>query len=121
MNQDTWSQVDQYFCDTLLPEDPVLTAALADSDAAGLPSHHVAPNQGQLLNLLARMKGASKILEIGTLAGYSTIWLARALPQGGKVVSLEANPCNAQVARINIERAGLSHLVDIRVGRAIDT
>ncbi|RQP25045.1 O-methyltransferase [Piscinibacter terrae] len=121
MNQDTWSRVDHYFCDALLPDDPVLTAALADSDAAGLPSHHVAPNQGQLLHLFARMQGAKKILEIGTLAGYSTIWLARALPEGGQVVSLEANPRNAEVARINIERAGLSHLVDVRVGRAIDT
>jgi predicted O-methyltransferase YrrM len=121
MNQDTWSRVDHYFCETLLRDDPVLAAALADSDAAGLPSHHVAPNQGQLLHLLARMQGAAKILEIGTLAGYSTIWLARALPEGGKVVSLEANARNAEVARINIDRAGLSHRVDIRVGRAIDT
>jgi predicted O-methyltransferase YrrM len=121
MNQDTWSRVDDYFRDTLLPDDPVLAAALADSDAAGLPSHHVAPNQGQLLHLFARMQGAKKILEIGTLAGYSTIWLARALPEGGQVVTLEANPRNAEVARINIERAGLSHRVDIRVGRAIDT
>lgn len=121
MNRDTWSLVDNYFCDALLPDDPVLTAALADSDAAGLPSQHVAPNQGKLLNLFARMQGAKKILEIGTLAGYSTIWLARALPDDGKVVTLEAIPRNAQVARVNIERAGLSHLVDIRVGRAIDT
>lgn len=115
-----WSAVDDYFCEHLLPEDAALTQALVDSDAAGLPSHHVAPNQGKLLQLLARMQGARRILEIGTLAGYSTIWLARALPPGGRLVSLEANSRHAQVARRNIERAGLAAVVELRVGQAID-
>lgn len=116
-----WHEVDDYFCGTLLPTDPVLEQALRDSDAAGLPPHAVAPNQGQLLNLLARMQGARQVLEIGTLGGYSTIWLARALPPGGRVVTLEANPVCAEVARINIERAGLAGRVEIRLGRAADS
>jgi predicted O-methyltransferase YrrM len=98
MNQKMWSEVDKYFCDLLLPSDPVLDAALADSDAAGLPQHNVAPNQGKLLQLLVQMAGARSILEIGTLGGYSTIWLARALPAGGRLVTLEANPKHAAVA-----------------------
>lgn len=121
MNQDTWSAVDAYFCETLIPSDPVLTAALQDSDAAGLPSINVAPTQGKLLQLLAKMQGARTILEFGTLGGYSTIWLARALPPDGRLVTLEANPAAAAVAQANIERAGLSAQVDIRVGKALDT
>lgn len=121
MNQQIWSAVDEYFCETLIPFDQALSDALRDSDAAGLPQHNVAPNQGKLLHLLARLQGARKILEFGTLGGYSTIWLARALPEGGRVVSLEANPEAAAVAKANIARAGLSHVVDIRIGKAIDT
>lgn len=121
MNQETWSAVDAYFCDTLIPSDPILSAALQDSDAAGLPSINVSPTQGKLLQLLAQMQGARKILEFGTLGGYSTIWMARALPPDGRLVTLEANPAAAAVAQANIERAGLSTQVDIRVGKALDT
>ncbi|HEU5014489.1 MAG TPA: O-methyltransferase [Roseiflexaceae bacterium] len=121
MNQATWSAVDVYFTERLVPSDAALDAALRDSEAAGLPQHNVAPNQGKLLQILASMQGARTILEIGTLGGYSTIWLARALPAGGRVVTLEANPTHAAVAQKNIARAGLAHVVDIRVGNAIET
>jgi predicted O-methyltransferase YrrM len=121
MSQDTWSAVDAYFCESLIPADPVLSQALRDSDVAGLPPHNVSPNQGKLLHLLARMHGAGRILEIGTLGGYSTIWLARALPEDGRLVSLEANPIHAQVARANILRAGLGQIAEVRVGKARDT
>lgn len=121
MNQATWSAVDTYFTERLVPSDAALDAALRESAAAGLPQHNVAPNQGKLLQILASMQGARKILEIGTLGGYSTIWLARALPPGGRVVTLEANPHHAAVAQKNIARAGLADLVDIRVGKAIET
>jgi len=120
MNQETWSNVDKYFTDLLVPSDPALNAALADTDAAGLPQHNVAPNQGKLLQLLAKICGARTILEIGTLGGYSTIWLARALPAGGRLVTLEANPKHAEAAFANIVRAGLSSVVDLRVGKAVD-
>src|SRR5690625_4628559 len=121
MNQDTWSSVDAYFSDLLVPEDGSLSQALIDSDAAGLPPHSVAPNQGKFLHLLARLQGATRILEIGTLGGYSTIWLARALPRGGRLVTLEADTSNAAVASANIERAGLSSIVSVRVGLAVDS
>ena len=121
MSQETWTSVDAYFCERLVQTDSVLEQALRDSDAAGLPQHNVAPNQGKFLHLLAKMQGARSILEFGTLGGYSTIWLARALPEGGRVVTLEANAAHAEVARRNIERAGLAHRVDIRVGKAADT
>lgn len=121
MNQATWSAVDAYFSDRLIPADAALEIALRDSDAAGLPPHSVAPNQGKLLQLFAQMQGARKILEIGTLGGVSTIWLARALNEGGRLVTLEANPDHAAVAIANIARAGLAHVVDVRVGKAIDT
>ena len=121
MSQETWSAVDSYFSHRLVPTDLALDTALCASAAAGLPPHNVAPNQGKLLQLLAQMQGARKILEIGTLGGYSTIWLARALPGGGRLVTLEANPKHAAVATANITRAGLSHIVDVRVGEAIDT
>lgn len=121
MNQQQWTAVDNYFCDLLVQSDPVLDAALKSSDEAGLPSHHVAPNQGKLLYLLAQIQGARNILEIGTLAGYSTIWLARALPNNGRLVTLESNLKHAEVATANILRAGLSHLVDLQIGQAIDS
>jgi predicted O-methyltransferase YrrM len=121
MNQEMWTAVDQYFNDALMSGDAVLDAALEASDAGGLPQHNVAPNQGKLLMLLAQMQGARRILEIGTLGGYSTIWLARALPQDGKLITLEYEPKHAEVARANIAHAGLADEVDIRVGAAIDT
>ncbi len=116
-----WSAVDDYFTNLLLHDDPALDAALRASAEAGLPPHHVAPNQGKLLCLLARIQGARHILEIGTLGGYSAIWLARALPSGGRLVSLEANPHYAEVARANIDRAGLDEVVDVRVGPALES
>ncbi|MFZ6873992.1 O-methyltransferase [Undibacterium sp. Di27W] len=121
MQQATWTAVDDYFSERLIPADPVLTATLRDSDDSDLPQQNVAPNQGKFLHLLARLQGAKTVLEFGTLGGYSAIWLARALPEGGRVVSLEFNPHNAAVAQKNIERAGLSHMIDIRVGKALDT
>ena len=121
MTQDKWSAVDRYFADLLVPADPVLEAALAASDDAGLPAHNVAPNQGKMLMLLARLQGARTILEIGTLGGYSTIWLARALPAGGRLVTLEAKATHAKVARANIARAGLAEIVELRVGPALET
>ncbi|WP_406014923.1 O-methyltransferase [Streptomyces sp. NBC_00984] len=116
-----WTEVDDYFNGLLVGPDEALDAAVEASEAAGLPAIQVAANQGKLLNLLARLQGAHTVLEIGTLGGYSTIWLARALPEGGKVVTLEADPGCAEVARGNIERAGLADVVEIRVGRALDT
>jgi len=116
-----WSKVDRYFVDLFVPPDPALDAALAAGAAAGLPPHDVSPSQGKLLHLLARICGARTILEIGTLAGYSTIWLARALPPGGRLVTLEANPGHAEIARANLARAGLSGTVDVRVGPALGT
>jgi predicted O-methyltransferase YrrM len=121
MHQDRWTAVDRYITDCLLPSDPVLDAVLEASAAAGLPAGHVAPNQGKLLQLLALLAGARMILEIGTLGGYSTIWLARALPAGGRLVTLEANPTYAEIAWANIVRAGLANVVDVRVGPALDT
>jgi len=121
MSQEAWNQVDDYIVDTLLTADPVLDAALADSAAAGLPAINVAPNQGKLLMLLAQMAGARRILEIGTLGGYSTIWLARALPAGGRLVTLEYAPNHAEVARRNLARAGFAEQVEVKVGAALDT
>ncbi|MEU1625548.1 O-methyltransferase [Streptomyces sp. NPDC020096] len=121
MSQQTWTAVDDYFDALLVNEDAALRTALAESDAAGLPPVHVAPNQGKLLNLLARMHGARTVLEIGTLGGYSTVWLARALPAGGRLVTLEADEGYAAVAAANIARAGLKHVVDIRIGKALET
>ncbi|WP_410571582.1 O-methyltransferase [Amycolatopsis sp. cmx-4-61] len=122
MTDQTWTQIDDYLAGALLAPDPVLDAALADADAAGLPPIAVAPNQGKLLHLLARLAGARTILEIGTLGGYSTIWLARALPAGGKLVTCEYEPKHAEVARANLARAGFGEdVVDIRVGAALDT
>ena len=121
MSQDLWTAVDDYITDALVPGDPALDAALEASAAAGLPAIHVAPNQGRLLMLLAQLRGARSILEIGTLGGYSTIWLGRALPPGGRVVTLEANADYAAVARANLERAGLAGVAEVRVGPAAET
>jgi predicted O-methyltransferase YrrM len=121
MTQEKWTEVDRYITDRLLPPDPVLDAVLHASEAAGLPPHNVSPNQGKLLMLLASIHKANNILEIGTLGGYSTIWLARALPANGRLITLESDPEHAKVARNNITRAGLNNTVEIRVGKAIDT
>ena len=120
MSQAQWSAVDDYLVGALLPPDAALDAALADSDAAGLPQIAVAPNQGKLLMLLAQSCGARRILEIGTLGGYSTIWLARALPPDGRLVSLEYDPKHAEVARKNLARAGFTERAEVRVGRGVD-
>ncbi|MER7520758.1 O-methyltransferase [Streptomyces sp. NPDC126499] len=120
-DQDRWTTVDHYLTDLLAPADEALTAALADSSAAGLPEIAVAPNQGKLLHLLVAAQGAKNVLEIGTLGGYSTIWLARALPADGRLVTLEYSPAHADVARANIARAGLDKVVEVRTGAALDT
>jgi len=121
MTQEHWSAVDRYLTDLVVPPDPVLDAALRASDAAGLPAINVAPNQGKLLHVLALLCGARAILEIGTLGGYSTIWLARALPPDGTLITLEYDPRHAEVAAANLARAGLTDRVEIRVGAALDT
>lgn len=127
MNQDCWTAVDRYIGDLLIRADPVLEAALADSSAAGLPAINVSPPQGKLLGMLATMVGARRILEIGTLGGYSTIWLGRALPPppapapGSRLITLEAEPKHAAVALANLARAGLTQVVEVRVGPALET
>src|SRR5262245_52314221 len=120
MTQELWTAVDRYINDRLLPSDDVLDAALKSSAAAGLPSIQVTPNQGRLLMLLAQIQGARNILEIGTLGGYSTSWLARGLQPGGRLITLEIDRRSAEVARANIDRAGLSHAVELRLGPALD-
>jgi predicted O-methyltransferase YrrM len=121
MTQRVWTEVDDYISGLLIGADEVLDGALDRSDRAGLPEINVAPNQGKLLNLIARVHGARRILEFGTLAGYSTIWLARALPADGELITLEADPRHAEVARENIEAAGLADRVEVVVGKALDT
>jgi len=122
MSQETWNAVDDYLTGTLVKQDAALEAALQDSEAAGLPAISVSPPQGKFLNLLARVQGARNILEIGTLGGYSAIWLARALPPGGgRLITLEVDPQHAKVARANLARAGFANLAQVRLGRAIDT
>jgi len=121
VNDELFAAIDGYIAEHLIPPDPALEEALRSSAAAGLPSIQVSPTQGKLLYLLARMQQAKRILEIGTLGGYSTIWLARALAAGGKLITLEAHPKHAEVARANIERAGLSERVEIRLGPALDS
>ena len=118
---DQWVKVDKYLTDLFVASDPALEAALRSSDAAGLPSIAVSPNQGKFLMLLAKVCGARTILEIGTLGGYSTIWLARALPPGGRLVTLEYSEKHAEVARKNIANAGFSQSVEVRVGPALDS
>jgi predicted O-methyltransferase YrrM len=120
VSQENWTAVDEYVSGLLAPHDEALEAALRDSEDAGLPAIQVSPAQGKLLYLLARSIGARQILEFGTLGGYSTIWLARALPAGGRLVTLEAEPRNAEVASGNFARAGIGDLVDLRVGPALD-
>jgi len=119
--QEKWTAVDGYFSERLALSDAALDAALAANRAAELPAIDVAPNQGKLLQLLAQIAGARRILEIGTLGGYSTIWLARGLPDNGKLITLECNPKHAELARANISRAHLERLVDIRIGAALET
>jgi len=118
MTEELWATVDNYLVSLLSPSDDALDKALSDSDAAGLPPINVAPNQGKLLELLAKSHGARRILEIGTLGGYSTIWLARSLSEGGQLISLELESKHADVARSNVMRAGLESVVEIRVGPA---
>jgi len=117
---ETWTAVDHYVTHVLRLSDDALEAALEESDAAGLPAIAVSVPQGKLLNILARLGHARRILEIGTLGGYSTIWMARALPPDGELITLEIDPKHAEVARVNIERAGFADRVDVRVGPAID-
>ena len=121
MSKDLWTAVDRYLNEALMGPDPVLDAALEANAAAGLPAIDVAPNQGKFLSLLAQIAGARRILEIGTLGGYSTIWLARALPPDGQLVTLELDPKHAEVALSNIARAGFSSLVQLRLGPALDS
>jgi predicted O-methyltransferase YrrM len=121
MAQEQWSAVDRYITDLLVPPDPALDEALRASAEAGLPAINVTPNQGKLLHLLARVLGARGILEVGTLGGYSTIWLARALSADGRLVTLESDPKHAEVARANLARAGLADVVELRLGPALET
>lgn len=121
MSQNRWTAVDHYINDLFAPPDPALEAALLSSSEAGLPEIQVTANQGKLLQILARSIGARSILEIGVLGGYSTIWLARALPLGGRMVTLEVDPKHAAVAKANLAQAGLAHMVEIHIGRAVDT
>src|SRR3954469_24696217 len=119
--EERWTAVDQYITDLLVRPEPALGAALKASTAAGLPAINVAPSQGKFLQLLARIQGARRILEVGTLAGYSTIWLARALPADGRLFTLELDPRHAEVARANLDNAGLGERVEVRVGPALDS
>ncbi|MGA2562864.1 MAG: O-methyltransferase [Steroidobacteraceae bacterium] len=121
MKQDTWGAVDEYFEEQLIGKDAALESALAASAAAGLPSIQVSACQGKMLYLLALARGANRILEIGTLGGYSTIWLARALPSNGQLVTLELEPHHAAVARQNFKQAGLAERIEVHVGPALDT
>lgn len=121
MDQRRWTAVDDYIGELLFPADPALEGALRATAEAGMPQISVAQNQGRLLQILALVMGARNILEIGTLGGYSTIWLARALPPGGRMVTLEASPKHAAVARASIERAGLAEVVEVRLGPALET
>lgn len=119
--QPVWAKVDRYFGDLLVKPDPALDAAIAANREADLPAIDVTPLQGKFLELIVRVSGAKRVLEIGTLGGYSTIWLARALPAGGNVVSLELEPRHAKIARANLKRSGLAERVEIRVGRAANS
>jgi predicted O-methyltransferase YrrM len=121
MSEATWDEVDGFISGTLLQDDPALTATLAASAKAGLPNIQVSVPQGELLHLLAKSHRARRVLEIGTLGGYSSICIARALPADGQLITLEASAHHAEVARANIDAAGLSQVVDVRVGKALDT
>jgi len=121
MTKDVWEAVDKYFDEMLIPHDPTLDDALAACAAANLPAIQVSSVQGKLLHLLARIMGARNILEIGTLGGYSTIWMARALPEGGRIITLEADPKHADVARKNFARAGVENKIELRLGKALET
>jgi predicted O-methyltransferase YrrM len=121
MDQELWTAVDTYITEQLVPSDAALDATMEANATAGLPTIDVAPNQGKLLHVLALMKGAKRILEVGTLGGYSTIWLARALPENGRLVTLEVSPKHAEVARGNVDRAGVGKKVEIRVGPAAES
>ncbi|MDX8496490.1 O-methyltransferase [Mesorhizobium sp. VK22B] len=121
MSSKTWTAVDRYIVSSLFEADPVLDAVLAANREQGLPAIDVSAAQGKLLSLLVRIRGAKKVLEIGTLGGYSTIWMARGLPADGKVVTLELDPHHAKVARLNFERAGVSDKVDLRLGPALQS
>ena len=121
MTQDVWEAVEHYFDKVLVAQDSALEDALATAAAEKLPAIQVSSGQGKLLHLLARILGARKILEIGTLGGYSTIWMARALPEGGRLITLEADPKHADVARKNFARAGVKNKVELRMGKALDT
>ncbi|GAA5197279.1 O-methyltransferase [Microbacterium jejuense] len=117
---DAWRRVDAYLTELLVGHDPTLELAVEDQNDAGLPAIEVAPVNGKLLHLLARLAGARRVLEIGTLGAYSTIWLARGIPQDGRVVTIEAEPRNAEIARANLDRAGVGEKVEIRLGRAAE-
>jgi predicted O-methyltransferase YrrM len=119
-NANVWAEVDNYICEVLALNDPALQAALKASEAAGLPAIQVSPTQGKFLNLQARLMCASSILELGTLGGYSTIWLARALPPKGRVITVDANTKHTEVARANVAFAGLSDRVEFRVGAGLE-
>jgi predicted O-methyltransferase YrrM len=121
MTQELWNSVDRYIVEKLVPADAALEATLTASTEAGLPPIAVSPNLGRLLMILAQSVGARSILEIGSLGGYSTIWLARALPADGKLITLEADPKHAEVTRANVARAGFGEMVDLRLGKALDT
>ena len=121
MSEQIWNEVDRYFEDSLLDRDEALEHALATSAAAGLPAIPVSPTQGKMLHLFARMVRARRVLEIGTLGGYSAIWLARALPADGELVSLEIDPTRAELARKNLAHAALDGIAQVRVGAALDT
>jgi predicted O-methyltransferase YrrM len=121
MDRQVWQQAEDWIVDRLIGQDDALDAAVANAGAGGLPAIAVDPTMGKLLNLLARMIGAQRILEIGTLGGYSTIWLARALPAGGRLITLEADAGHAAVAEANLAGAGLADRVEVRVGAALDT
>jgi predicted O-methyltransferase YrrM len=120
-DHELWAGVDGYIESLLVPDDPVLDAALAANAAAGLPAHDVSATQGKLLFLLGRLTRARRVLEVGTLGGYSTIWLARALPDDGRLVTLEIDPAYADVANHNLARAGVAARVEVQVGTAIDS
>jgi predicted O-methyltransferase YrrM len=121
MGQEVWEAVDKFLDKMMIPHDPALEDALAAAAAAKLPAIQVSSVQGKFLQLLARILGARNILEIGTLGGYSTLWMARALPEGGRIITLEADPKHADVAKKNFARAGVESKVELRLGKALDT